>query len=78
MDGMLFVLHTRYRWRDSTVELSCASGYMACRRIREWQEAGVWETLHRSVLEDLSEKEILKWSRASIDAMSGRATKVAS
>nr|WP_277552212.1 IS5 family transposase [Kocuria oceani] len=70
LEGILFVLHTGCRWRDLPVELGCGSGHTAWRRLRHWQEAGVWEHLHRAVLEELSEEEILDWSRASIDSVS--------
>jgi hypothetical protein len=33
----------------------------------------VWDRLHRRVLDELSEAELLDWSRASIDAVSVRA-----
>lgn len=72
------MLHTGCRWRDLPVELGCGSGHTAWRRLRAWQEAGVWEKLHRAVLEELSKQEILDWSRASIDAVSVRANRGAS
>lgn len=34
------------------------SGHTAWHRLREWQETGVWEKLHRVVLEEHSEKGI--------------------
>ncbi|WP_460667603.1 transposase, partial [Kocuria himachalensis] len=57
-------------WRDLPPALGCGSGRTTWRRLREWQEAGVWEKLHRAVLEELSEEEILDGSRASIDTVS--------
>lgn len=78
LEGILFVLHTGCRWRDLPPALGCGSGHTAWRRLRHWQEAGVWEKLHRAVLEELSEQEILDWSRASIDAVSVRAKRGAS
>ncbi|MGC5658582.1 UNVERIFIED_CONTAM: IS5 family transposase [Kocuria sp. CPCC 205295] len=75
LEGILFVLHTGCRWRDLPPALGCGSGHTAWRRLRQWQGAGVWEKLHRAVLEELSEQEILDWSRASIDAVSVRAKK---
>ncbi|MEX5259991.1 IS5 family transposase [Kocuria sp. CPCC 205263] len=73
LEGILFVLHTGCRWRDLPVELGCGSGHTAWRRLHHWQQAGVWEQLHRAVLEELSEEEILDWSGASIDSVSVRA-----
>lgn len=40
--------------------------------------AGVWDQLHRRVLEELSDAEVLDWSRASVDAVSVRAKRGAS
>ena len=67
------MLHTGCRWRDLPVDLGCGSGHTAWRRLRHWQEAGVREQFNRTVLEKLSEGEILDCSRASIDAVSVRA-----
>ncbi len=78
LEGILFVLHTGCRWLDLPPELGCGSGHTAWRRLRQWQEAGVWEQLHRAVLEELSEKQLLDWSRANIDSVSVRAKRGAS
>ncbi len=44
---------------------------MACwRRLRDWQRAGVWDQLHRLLLERLHRAGELDWSRASIDSAS--------
>ncbi len=51
LEGILFVLHTGCRWRDLPPALGCGSGHTAWRRLREWQEAEVWEKLHQAVLE---------------------------
>jgi transposase len=32
------------------IELGCGSGTTCWRRLREWQEAGVWERLHVTLL----------------------------
>lgn len=72
------MLHTGCRWRDLPLALGCGSGHTAWRRLRKWQEAGVWEKLHKAVLDELSEEELLDWSRASIDAVSVRAKRGAS
>jgi hypothetical protein len=41
--------------------------------MREWQEAGVFDRLHRAVLDQLGEHGRLDWSRASLDSVSVRA-----
>src|SRR5215210_8019714 len=46
-------------------------GDVTCwRRLREWQEAGVWERLHRVLLDRLGEADQIDWERASLDSAS--------
>lgn len=45
----------------------------AWRRLRAWQAASVWDRLHRPVLDELSEAELIDWSRGRVDAVSIRA-----
>ena len=78
LEGILFVLNTGCRWRDLPPQLGAGSGHTAWRRLRAWQAAGVWERLHQLVLDELSDAELLDWSRASIDAVSVRAKRGAS
>jgi transposase len=46
LTGIVFVLKTGIRWRDLPTEMGCGSGVTCWRRMRDWQEAGVWEKLH--------------------------------
>lgn len=42
---------------------------MTCwRRLHDWQQAGVWDKLHRLMLDKLGEADKIDWERASIDA----------
>jgi transposase len=44
---------------------------MTCwRRLKEWQEAGVWEWLHLVLLNRLGEADQIDWERASLDSAS--------
>jgi len=44
---------------------------MSCwRRLKEWQEAGVWERLHSKLLDCLGEADQIEWERASLDSSS--------
>ena len=43
------VLVTGCRWEDVPLELGC-SGRTAHRRLRRWNEAGVWDDLHMHFL----------------------------
>ena len=44
---------------------------MTCwRRLKEWNEAGVWEELHHELLERLGKVDEIDWHRASLDSAS--------
>jgi transposase len=66
--GIVFVLKTGIPWQMLPTELGCGSGSTCWRRLRDWQEAGVWWELHRALLDRLGEADRIDWSRASIDS----------
>jgi transposase len=68
LTGIVFVLRTGMPWEYLPQELGCGSGMTCWRRLRDWQEAGVWEELHRVLLNRLGEADRIDWSRASIDS----------
>src|SRR5215213_7174496 len=43
LSGILFVLKSGIPWEMLPQEMGCASGVTCWRRLKEWQEAGVWE-----------------------------------
>lgn len=53
LNGILFVAENSIAWKKLPVELGFGSGITCWRRLRAWQEAGVWEKLHHAVLEQL-------------------------
>jgi transposase len=55
-------------------EIGC-SGMTCWRRLRDWQAAGVWMRLHRTLLERLADADQLDWSRAALDSSSIAAKK---
>ena len=67
--GIVFVLRTGIQWEDVPAEMGCC-GMTCWRRLRDWQAAGVWDALHRVLLERLHGADRLDWSRASIDSAS--------
>ncbi len=73
LGGIIFVLRTGCPWRLLPKELGCGSGTTCWRRLRDWQEAGVWERLHTKLLNWLGDEAAIDWSRASIDSVSVRA-----
>jgi transposase len=68
LTGILFVLKTGIAWEQLPAELGCGSGVTCWRRLREWQQAGVWQRLHETLLAKLREADRLDWSRAVVDA----------
>ncbi len=71
---ILYVLKSGIAWEDVPKEMGC-SGVTAWRRLRDWQQQGVWEKLHREMLNRLGAKGRIDWSRASIDGSSVPAPK---
>ena len=59
-------------------ELTCRSGSTCLRRLRDWQQAGVWAKVHERLLNWLGDQAAVDWSRASVDSLSVRAKRGAS
>jgi transposase len=68
--GIVFVLKSGIPWEMLPKEMGCGSGSTCWRRLRDWQEAGVWEELHRALLDRLGEADRIDWERASLDSAS--------
>jgi transposase len=73
LTGILFVLKTGICWEDLPQELGCGSGMTCWRRLRDWQDAGVWQALHELLLAELNADDRIDWSRAAVDSSSVRA-----
>jgi transposase len=70
LTGIVFVLKSGIPWKILPQEMGCGSGMTCWRRLKEWQEAGVWEKLHRVLLDRLGEADQIEWERASLDSAS--------
>ncbi len=70
LTGVVFVLKTGIPWEMLPKEMGCGSGSTCWRRLRDWQEAGVWRRLHRVLLDRLGEADGIDWSRACLDSAS--------
>jgi transposase len=71
--GLLFVLKSGIAWEDFPCEMGCC-GMTLLNRLREWQQAGVWDSVHRVMLDKLRAAGELDFSRAIVDSASVRAT----
>jgi len=68
LTGIVFVLRTGIPWELLPQEMGCGSGVTCWRRLRDWQRAGVWEWLHRTLLDRLGRADRIDWSRANLDS----------
>ena len=73
LTGILFVLKTGIPWEDLPQEMGCGSGMTCWRRLRDWQKAGVWDKIHRVLLNQLRRADQINFSRAVVDSASVRA-----
>ena len=67
--GILFVLKTGMPWGDLSNEFGCGSGSgVTCwRRLRKWQQAGVWGAFLLVLLDELGAAGEVDGARASGD-----------
>jgi len=68
LQGILFVLHTGIGWEHLPQELGFGCGMTAWRRLRDWQQAGVWEKLHELLRSELHAADQLEWERPVADS----------
>lgn len=73
LKGVLFVLRSGIPWRMLPQEMHCGSGMSCWRRLRDWQEAGIWQLIHFVLLDWLARYGQIEWSRAVVDSCSVRA-----
>src|SRR3989441_12499430 len=67
LTGIVFVLKSGLQWEMQPQEMGCGSGMTCWRRLRDWEEAGVWKKLHKVLLDTLNQAGEIDWSRASLD-----------
>jgi len=66
LEGILWVLRTGAPWADLPEEYPSPS--TCWRRLRLWEEEGVWLEVWRAFLAQLDEKATLDWQEAFLDA----------
>src|SRR5215211_1175074 len=70
LTGIFFVLRSGIPWEMLPPELGCGSGMTCWRRLRDWQQIGVWDRLHRLLLDRLGAADQIDWERACLDSAS--------
>jgi transposase len=72
LSGIVFVLKTGLPWEDFPQEMGCC-GMTLWNRLNEWRQAGVWDQLHRLLLDKLRGAGEIDFSRVIVDSTSIRA-----
>jgi transposase len=72
LTDILFVLQSGIPWKMLPQEMGCGSGMSCWRRLRDWQEVGVWDRLHEALLARLRAVDHIDWSRVVVDSSSFR------
>jgi transposase len=62
--GIVFVLKSGIPWDYFPRELGCV-GRTLRHRLRDWQQAGVWEWLQHTLMQHLSDADKIDWGRAA-------------
>lgn len=65
LEGILFVLRTGCPWSDLPREYGAPT--TVWRRLRQWEKAGVWESVWRTMLSTLDAQGKLEWAQAFLD-----------
>jgi transposase len=61
--GILFVLKTRIAWEELHEELGCGCGMTCLRRLRQWQQEGLWPQLESILKQRMANPNCVEWSR---------------
>jgi transposase len=72
LTGILFVLKTGIAWEDLPQELGCGCGMSCWRRLRQWQQNGLWPFLRQLLQANVAEAHKIEWSRAEADSSDRR------
>jgi transposase len=73
LTGIIFVLKTGIPWEDLPQEMGCGCGMTCWRRLKAWFHAGVWEKIHRILLNRLRFLKKINFARFLIDTSHVRA-----
>src|SRR6202051_3861558 len=71
--GILWILRSGARWQDLPEKYPHPS--TCWRRLRDWEEQGVWLNIWRTFLSELNEREQLDWSESFLDGSFASAKK---
>lgn len=64
LTGILFVLKTGILWADLPKEMGCGCGMTCVRRLRQWQQQGIWGQMEDILKRRLRNGTRYDWLRA--------------
>ena len=73
LEGILWILRSGARWQDLPEKFPHPS--TCWRRLRDWEERGVWLNIWRTFLSELNQRQQLKWSESFLDGSFASAKK---
>jgi transposase len=73
LTGIIFVLQSGIPWGMLPQEMGCGSGVTCWRRLRYWQQPGVWKKLLHALRDRLGREGPIDWSKGVVDSQSIRA-----
>ncbi|VWC72544.1 transposase [Burkholderia lata] len=65
LTGIIYVLKTGIRWGDLPADMGCGSGVSCWRRLRDWQQSGIWEEMQAILMNEIGVDEKIDFSRAA-------------
>ena len=65
LEGILWILRSGARWQDMPEKFPHPS--TCWRRLRDWEERGVWLKIWRMFLSELNQRQQLKWRNVTGD-----------
>ena len=65
LTGILFVLKTGILWEDVPREMGCGCGMTCVRRLRQWQQQGIWQQMESILKGRLRNESRYNWARAN-------------
>jgi transposase len=66
LEGILWILRTGARWQDLPRDFGVSSS-VCWKRLRAWEEQGVWLRLWRAFLSELDQRGRLDWQESFLD-----------
>ncbi|WP_091934787.1 transposase [Propionivibrio dicarboxylicus] len=65
LNGILYVLTADIHWEALPDEIGCGSGLNCLRRLKTWQQFGVWNKVRTILVSDIPATSTLDWSRCN-------------